>query len=216
MANRKWHLIMAIIVFIIYCIIYYLVDTKMASDLPDLALLWVVTALLLILIGAEAPDWDLLLSWMHHRDIITHSVIIPLTITVLFLIQYFMDSNDPTLILALVFAPFCLEFASHLLLDLFPSVDPVEEAKEHGLSHTATLLLGGFVSGLTGLETIKALQGAYLVHLPFKMKVRSEKKQKKWEIRKTLPLRASRWWLFISGVITGLLGILLMGILVWV
>ena len=220
MANRKWHLITAIIVFLIYCTVYWFVDTNLLVDLqdfdlPDLAPLWVITAFLMALIGAEAPDWDLLLNWMHHRDIGTHSVFIPLFITIVFLIQKIMTPDDPTLVLALVFTPFLLGFASHLLLDLFPSVDPEKEVKEKGVTNTTVMLLGGFVSGLTGLETIKALQGTYLIHLPFKMPVKSEKKREAWEMRKTLPLHASRWWLFFNGVITGLLGIVLLIVLMW-
>ena len=81
MANRKWHLITAIIVFLIYSIVYWFVNTNFISELPDLTLLWVVTAFLMTLIGAEAPDWDLMLNWAHHRDIGTHSFFIPLFIT---------------------------------------------------------------------------------------------------------------------------------------
>ncbi len=217
MANRKWHLITAMIVFFIYLVIYWWLDTytNLIPELPDIGLLWVVTAFIMALIGAEAPDWDLLVGWLHHRDISTHSIFIPLVITIVFLIQKYMTPDDPTLVLALVFTPFLLGFSSHLLLDLFPSVDPEKEIKEKGVTHTAALLLGGLISGLTGVETIKALQGTYLIHLPFKMPVLSEKKGKAWELRRTLPLHASRWWLFFSGLITGLLGILLLGILVW-
>ncbi|MHA2225542.1 MAG: hypothetical protein ACXAC8_10085 [Candidatus Hodarchaeales archaeon] len=214
MANRKWHLITAIILFLIYCVIYWFLDTNALVDLPDLALLWVSTAFLLALIGAEAPDWDLLLNWMHHRDIATHSIFIPLFITIAFLVQKILVPNDPTLILALVFTPFFLGFASHLLLDLFPSVDPEKEVKEKGITKTTAMILGGFVSGLTGVETIKALQGTYLIHLPFKMPVKSEKEKKVWELRKTFPKHLSRWWLFINGLITGGLGVLLLVLLV--
>jgi hypothetical protein len=56
------------------------------------------------------------------------------------------------------------------------------------------------------VEIIKALKGTYLIHLPFKMKVRSEKKVGTWELRRTLPLKASRWWLFGNGIATLLLG----------
>lgn len=215
MANRKWHLITSIIIYIFYCIVYWFVDTNYVSELPDIALLWVTTGFLLALIGAEAPDWDLLLNWMHHRDIGTHSALIPLFITSAFLIQKFIDETDPTLVFALIFTPFLLGFASHLLLDLFPSVDPEKEIKEKGITKTTATLLGGFVSGLTGIETIKALKGTYLIHLPFRMPVKSEKKGEFVEIRKTLPLKASRWWLFFNGLISGLLGIGLLFLYVW-
>lgn len=216
MANRKWHLITAIIVFLIYSISYWFVNTNYIDELPELSVLWVVTAFLMALIGAEAPDWDLMLNWAHHRDIGTHSFFIPLFITITYLFQKSMNIvNDPSLYLALIYAPFFLGFASHLILDLFPSVDPEKEVKEKGVTRTTAMLLGGFVSGLTGVQTIKALQGTYLIHLPFKMPVGSEKEGKTWEIRKTLPKHATRWWLFCNGVVTGLLGILLIAILVW-
>jgi len=216
MANRKWHLMTVIIIFFMYVVIYWFVDANYVPDLPDVSPLWVVTAFLMALIGAEAPDWDLLLNWMHHRDVATHSVFIPLFITITFLIQkYLAIPDDQSLILALVFTPFFLGFASHLLLDLFPSVDPEKEIKEKGVTRTTAMLVGGFVSGLTGVETIKALQGTYLIHLPFKMPVKNKKKRDTWEMRRTLPLHTSRWWLFFNGLITGVLGVLLLALLVW-
>jgi len=199
-------------------VLYWFIRTNLlndSSELPDLTPLWVITGFLMALIGAEAPDWDLLLNWMLHRDISTHSVFIPLFITIVFLIQKFLAPTDPTLIIALVFTPFLLGFSSHLLLDLFPNVDPEKEVKEKGVTRTTAMLVGGFVSGLTGVETIKALQGTYLIHLPFKMLVESEKKKDAWEMRRTLPLHASRWWLFFNGFITGLLGISLLIVYVW-
>ncbi|MHA1970106.1 MAG: hypothetical protein ACW964_20220 [Candidatus Hodarchaeales archaeon] len=218
MANRKWHMITSIIVYVIYCVMYWYIDTNNllpSPGLPDISLLWIITGFLMALIGAEAPDWDLLLNWMHHRDIATHSIGIPIIITVTFLIQKFITPDDPTLILALVFSPFLLGFGSHLILDLFPSVDPEKELKEKGITKTTATLLGGFVSGLTGVETIKALQGTYLIHLPFKMPVISEKEGIFVEIRKTYPLHLSRWWLFFNGLISGFLGIFLVILLVW-
>ncbi|MFX0207172.1 MAG: hypothetical protein ACFFDT_14375 [Candidatus Hodarchaeota archaeon] len=217
MASRKWHLITAIIIFLIYIVIYWFIDTNYIPELIDISPLWVVTAFLMALIGAEAPDWDLLLNWMHHRDIATHSIFIPLFIVLTFFVQKFLAiPDDQTLTVALVFTPFCLGFASHLILDLFPSVDPEKEVKEKGVTRTTAMLVGGFVSGLTGVETIKALQGTYLIHLPFKMPIKSEEERDKWEMRRTLPLHASRWWLFFNGLISGLLGILPLIILIWV
>ncbi|MHA2243603.1 MAG: hypothetical protein ACXADY_01410 [Candidatus Hodarchaeales archaeon] len=218
MANRKWHLITAIVVYIIYCVMYWYIDTNdllPSPGLPDMAPLWLITGFLMALIGAEAPDWDLLLNWMHHRDIATHSIGIPLIITGTFLVQKLMTPDDPTLVLALIFAPFLLGFGSHLLLDLFPSVDPEREIKEKGITKTTATLLGGFVSGLTGVETIKALQGTYLIHLPLKLPVISEKEGKYVEMRKTYPKHLTRWWLFFNGLISGLLGITLVIMLVW-
>ncbi len=122
--------------------------------------------------------------------------------------------DDQTLILALFFTPFFLGFSSHLILDLFPSVDPESEVKEKVVTRTTAMLVCGFVSGLTGVETIKALHGTYLIHLPLKMPIKSEKEKDAWKIRRTLPLHASRWWLFFNGIITGLLGILLIVILI--
>ncbi|MFW9855621.1 MAG: hypothetical protein ACFFFG_11200 [Candidatus Thorarchaeota archaeon] len=212
MANRKWHMITAILVYTIYLVTYWAVDTNIPDlGLTDIAPLWMTLGFLMGLIGAEAPDWDLLINWMHHRDIITHSIFIPIGITAIFFYQKFADPSDPTLApLALVFTPFLVGFASHLLLDLFPSVDPEKEVKEKGITKTTATLLGGFVSGLTGIETIKALQGTYLIHLPFRLPVKSEKKDKFIEIRRTFPLHTSRWWLFFSGLISGALGIALL------
>ncbi|MHA1214150.1 MAG: hypothetical protein ACTSR2_13120 [Candidatus Hodarchaeales archaeon] len=209
MASRKWHLVTAIIVFFLYLVLYYLIDVVTVNTLPVISPLWVSTAFLLTLVGSEAPDWDLLLNWLQHRDITTHSIFIPLLISATFIVQVFLNPEDPTQIFAIIFAPFLLGFASHLLLDLFPNIDPEKELKEGGISQTTALLLKGFISGLTGLETVKALKGTYLIHLPWKTKVRSEKKGKKWEVRKTLPLKASRWWLFFNGILTGMLGLML-------
>ncbi|MHA1971804.1 MAG: metal-dependent hydrolase [Candidatus Hodarchaeales archaeon] len=210
MASRKYHLLTAIIVFFLYLILYYLVNSFTVNNLPAISPLWVVTAFFLTLIGSEAPDWDLLLNWLQHRDITTHSIFIPLIISGAFIMQTIFNPEDPTQIFAIIFSPFMLGFGSHLLLDLFPNIDPEKGLKEGGITHTTALLLKGFVSGLTGLETVKALQGTYLIHLPLKTKVRSEKKGKKWEVRKTLPLKASRWWLFFNGILSGLMGIMLL------
>lgn len=211
-------MITSMLIYIIYCVLYWYIDINdvlPSPGLPDMAPLWFITGFLMALIGAEAPDWDLLLNWMHHRDIATHSIGIPLIITGTFLVQKTMTPDDPTLVLALIFAPFLFGFGSHLLLDLFPSVDPEREIKEKGITKTTATLLGGFVSGLTGVETIKALQGTYLIHLPFKMPVVSEKEGKYVEMRKTYPKHLTRWWLFFNGLISGLLGIFLVIMLVW-
>ena len=210
MATRKWHLFTAILVFLLYFLGYWIIQSYFLSELPVLAPFWVMTAFLMTLIGSEAPDWDFMLNWLQHRDISTHSAGIPLLITLVFFIQKFMTPTDPSLILALIFTPFMFGFSSHLFLDLFPGVDPEKELKKGGITHTTALLLKGFVSGLTGVERIKALQGAYLIDLPFKVKMQSEKGRKKWEIRKTLPLHASRWWLFFNGLFTLILGIVIL------
>ncbi|MFX0095322.1 MAG: hypothetical protein ACFFBD_26545, partial [Candidatus Hodarchaeota archaeon] len=200
MANRKWHMITSILIFIIYCVVYWYLDLNRltGSDLPDLVPLLMVTGLFMALIGAEVPDLDLVLSWLQHRDISTHSALWPVIISGTFLLQKLFTPPDSSLVLALVLTPFLLGFSSHLLLDLFPYVDYEEEGKK-GITHITAMLLGGFISGLTGLELIKALKGTYLIHLPFKTPMPSEMKSSSWELRKTLPLHLTRWWLFFNG-----------------
>ncbi|NHJ00904.1 MAG: hypothetical protein EAX86_02125 [Candidatus Heimdallarchaeota archaeon] len=215
MATRKWHLFTAILVFLAYIIGYWYLQSYFMAQLPILAPLLILTAFLMALIGSEAPDWDFMMSWLQHRDITTHSVGIPAIITFVIFIQKVIMPMNPSLMLALIFIPFMFGFSSHLLLDLFPGVDPEKELKKGGITHTTALLLKGFISGLTGVETAKALQGTYLIHLPFKMKLQSEKGRKKWEIRKTLPLHASRWWLFFNGLLSLSLGIFILTAYLW-
>lgn len=215
LASRKWHLFASIPVFLVYILIYWLFDNSNFFNLPELTPVLLITAFLLTLIGSEAPDWDLLLNWLQHRDIITHSILIPLFITGAFIVQKFLTPDDPSLFLTLIFSPLLFGFSSHLLLDLFPNINPEKEMKKGGITHTTALLLKGFLSGLTGVETIKALKGTYLIHLPYKMKVKSEKKGSKWESRRTFSLNVSRWWLFFNGILASLLAILLLVIYQW-
>ena len=65
MANRKYHLLTAIILYFTFLVVYwYIVQSGYVltdTGLPDVAPLWAITGFLLALVGAEAPDWDLLL-----------------------------------------------------------------------------------------------------------------------------------------------------------
>ena len=207
-ASRRWHLFWGGL-FAAGYLLFYNINYPYLIGSVELSLLGIVVTLLVAIVGAEAPDWDLMVSWMQHRDILTHSAFIPVIIAGIVLIDTFMFNHTEPAIVRMVLVPFTLAFASHLFLDLFPNVDPEKELKKEGVTHTAALLLGSFISGLTGVETIKALRGTYLIHLPFKMKVKSEKDVGEWEMRKTLPLHATRWWLFGNGIVTFILSVVL-------
>ncbi|MFX1255498.1 MAG: hypothetical protein ACFFCZ_28100 [Promethearchaeota archaeon] len=206
MALRKYHMLYSIPFFCVYCLIYWVISF-FVTGLPTLSPIWVVSGLFMSLIGSLASDWDLLTGKLQHRDIITHSALIPLVFVGIFLLQKYADPTDLGLISVLIIVPFFLGFASHLIVDLMPTVNPEEEIKNTGYSRTTLTLLGGAVQGVTGMELVKALQGTFLIHLPIRTPIPNSKTLMSWERRKTLAKSATRWWLFLNGIFIILLGI---------
>ncbi len=73
LANRTAHVTIGIILGAAYIPIdFILINQKFGAGLSDIWLYWVI-ALLLAIIGAEGPDFDVLYNFMSHRDIVSHS-----------------------------------------------------------------------------------------------------------------------------------------------
>ncbi len=72
-------------------------------------------ALLITILGAHFPDFDLDFGRRFHRSPITHSALIP-AILFAYHILYILDKTSLVLM-----ALFFLGYASHLLLDIFPA-----------------------------------------------------------------------------------------------
>jgi hypothetical protein len=135
--------------------------------------------------GALMPDWDIpFLGISRHRNIIFHSVILPLLITLTTLINIatsFASLNIVT-VEYYITALFLLGYASHLYLDIFPSdanpleilwiaADPFHKAPT-GLKPLGPIKIGNkaargwLVGNATLLVMIAiALFGLYLVYI---------------------------------------------------
>ena len=112
MTNRKNHIIGGTIFWVIILLVYFFVGN--VSTHKDA--MWVVMSLLVVQIGAMLPDYDLLSNkFLPHRNIFTHSIILP---TLLTLPIYFI--RDETNTLLPLYAFFLIGYGSHLLLDMKP------------------------------------------------------------------------------------------------
>ncbi len=138
-------------------------------------LLWMTVGIMAALWGADLPDYDQQTKYLSHRDIRTHSALIAL---VFFLITYFLSPITVLDYIAPSLALFFIGNASHLFLDEWPvwagSGDP---KKGEGMKKGGTLTAARwFVEGVTGDALYKALEGTYLIHLPFRIPVEERKK----------------------------------------
>ena len=212
MALRKYHILGAIFLFLAYLVAYFALFEKHPKFVP-FEPIWVTTAFLMAIVGSEFPDWDHMIHFLSHRDITTHSAGIAVLLFLVYTTNvFFFENLNQTLVYGLALAAFMIGLGSHLLLDLFPTYDPEKLINDKGALQASAYMLGGVIQGLTGQELVKALKGTYLIHLPFKSPVMKEgKKVGRWEMRRTLPLHQTRWWLFINGIISLLLG----GTVVW-
>ncbi|MFW9909037.1 MAG: hypothetical protein ACFFEF_10710 [Candidatus Thorarchaeota archaeon] len=145
---------------------------------------------LIIMTGALMPDWDIiLLGISSHRNIIFHSVILPLLIVFMVLINvaYAIVSTSSLAVGAHIeyylTALYLLGYASHLYLDIFPSdaspieivwrvVDPYDKAPT-GLKSWGPIKVakGAAKQWLVGNATLLlmvaiALLGLYFYNLP--------------------------------------------------
>jgi hypothetical protein len=162
---------------------------------------WIVLGFGLSMFGAELPDYDQLADrLLNHRDIITHSPIIPVILYIVVALFSPHITIAPLLFLVL------LGHASHMFLDLFPVWEGagkmLKGEKPYGGLQSPALWL---VEGVTGQEIYKKLQGTYLIHLPVKIPAEEEgKKQRKGakpKERKTFQKIGTRIWLTFSGLI---------------
>lgn len=221
-ALRKWHLFMGFLTFILYIVLYWYIgenEVLKTARWHGLNPIWVIGAFWMAMIGAEFPDWDQMTSiggirLFRHRDWTTHSILLPFLLTVPFVVTRLDDPDDPNLIFGVLFAAFFFGMASHLFLDLWPTMNVDHMLKRKGLVGTNVSITKGFFEGLAGWG--QKFTGTYLIHLPFRMPVieLTNKKKEGIALRKTLPKHLTRLWLVVNGLLCLLLGIILINFIV--
>ncbi|MHA1127014.1 MAG: metal-dependent hydrolase [Candidatus Heimdallarchaeota archaeon] len=164
-SHRTAHVTIGVILGAAYIPVEFLViNSKLGIPLKHSWLYW-VAALLLAIIGAEAPDFDHLYSFMSHRDIVSHSAIYPGIVFGL-CIWWKLTVNN---LLIGCFIPFLIAYSSHLVLDYFQNIDMKKLSD--------------------GELRIKEKKGYFLMHVPFIYKDREGK------TRRTLSVKNTERWL---------------------
>lgn len=124
MASRRVHLFGGTLFWVFFLGIFYFLDMNnwidlgLTGGLEDLEFhgIWIVLSFMVTHFGAQLPDYDLI--WdklLPHRNIITHSVFLPLLICIPL---YFVSAA--TKFLVPIYAFYLIGHASHLFLDLRP------------------------------------------------------------------------------------------------
>lgn len=141
-------------------------------------MVWII-AFLLSILGSEAPDFDILYSFMSHRDIVSHSAIYP---GLLFAVGFWWKFTINHALVS-AFIPFMIAYSSHLFLDYFPNID-MRKLRD-------------------GQLRIKEKKGTFLMHVPFIYKNREGK------IRRTLDVKGTERWLLINSFLCFAMAMLL-------
>nr|MDO8081747.1 hypothetical protein [Candidatus Freyarchaeota archaeon] len=248
MAPRKVHLAVGLIVYFAFTIIFYYWYLGLSNYLPlkmfgtvlliplkrtltSADMIYLAVALLLVLTGAEIADYDKAIMWLQHRDWLTHSCILPGIFSAIVIVFTFVQIGNPlqTLIfnpavntaLLLGLAVFSLGAASHLFLDYFPPIKPEELHSKKGSLVAGHEAADYYISGMTGQELFRRLEGTALVHFWWQVEVEKEEKKprsrgKGYELRRTLQPRQSQAYYMLNGtvllIIAGLLLYLFMGL----
>jgi len=180
LANRTAHVTFGVFLGLIYIPIDIIVINN-NLNMPQLKNTWVfwLIALMLTILGSEAPDFDQLYNIMTHRDIVTHSSFYPAIIFAVGL-WYRLTTNHA---LVSAFIPFLIAYSSHLFLDYFPNIDVRDLTK--------------------GEIRIKEKKGSFLMHVPFYYESREGKK------RKTLNVKQTERWLLFNSALTLAMAMLL-------
>ncbi|MHA1912710.1 MAG: metal-dependent hydrolase [Candidatus Kariarchaeaceae archaeon] len=162
MANRKWHVTVGIT---LYFIVATLLPKLNAFDFEaksDLG--WLLIAFMTIVFGAEFPDLDQVYKkFFSHRDMLTHSAIVPLFLTAL---SFYSEDQ----VLKPLIAFFLLGVASHLILDILPTY----KRKKNGHLDLSSMAytVGWTIKGVRVASLTKDLNGTYLAHYPFKIRIK--------------------------------------------
>ncbi len=216
MAARKYHLAMGLIVFVSFAVSFYkwylgtwditligenIIPVHHSFNSKDVV--WLTIAFFLSLVGSEIADFDHAITWMNHRDWLTHSAIIPSIPATIVLAATFSNTfmQEPRLALSLLLAvvPLLLAASVHLLIDVFPSV-PIEELSKKGkYVELAVRMADSAIRGMILTEFDKRMSGSYLIHFWWKIKT------KKGKEKQTLNARSTKTWLIVNGLI--LLGV---------
>lgn len=180
MANRTAHVTIGVFFGAIYIPLEFLViHENLGMTLRESWLYW-VAALLLAVIGAEAPDFDQLYGFMTHRDILTHSSIYPGIIFGLCLWWKLTVNN----LLIGCFIPYLIAYSTHLVLDYFPNID-MRKLRD-------------------GKLRIKEKKGYFLMHVPFIYKDKDGKERRTLSVKNT-----ERWLLFHAFLCYAMAGVLI-------
>ena len=208
MASAKYHVLAGFITFAIFAAAYFVHFSFFRVKPSLLALLsdykWITLGLFLALFGSTLSDYDLLYKYLspwHHRSVVTHSALIP-TIALLIYLYPTPFQNYSILVVC-----FMLGFASHLILDNFPSVN-IEKLimnlkyEEAGETITTSLRIGLTPVEYLSKDDLKKLSGTFNIHFPQKILIGKKK-------RKTLTPKLTRLWLVSNSIIVLAYGILL-------
>jgi len=210
MANRTWHMAFGFIVYLVFVILFvaYMPIATIYQYIP-----WILIGFGFSMFGAELPDYDQLADRLFsHRDIVTHSSLIPLA---MFIIVRLISPLPPYVTFAPVLFFMFLGHASHMFLDLFPvwagAGKMLKGQKAYGGLQAPALWL---VEGVTGQEIYKKLAGTYLIHLPFKIpeaeQGKKRRKEAKLKLRKTIEKTPTRLWLTLNGIVDVVLAMLVL------
>lgn len=153
-------------------------DNLNATYLWQTWMIWII-AFLLAIIGSEGPDFDVLYSFMSHRDIVSHSAIYP---GILFAVGFWWKFTINHALVS-AFIPFMIAYSSHLFLDYFPNID-MRKLRD-------------------GQLRIKEKKGTFLMHVPFIYKNREGK------IRRTLDVKGTERWLLTNSFLCFAMAMLL-------
>ena len=191
MALRRWHMVGSFVLYVGFLASYWYLFSSQPKFIP-FDPLWVVTGYFMAMVGSEFPDWDFQFKQLQHRDIATHSNFITFIFVGVVLVSVaFFDISQTTASYVLILAAFMVGLGSHLLLDLFPTYDPEKLIQDRGVYRGLSYMIRAVIQGLTGKEIVMKMTGTYLIHFPLKLKG-----------RKTLPLKLTRWWLFLNGLLS--------------
>ena len=113
MASRKVHIAGGTALWVILFTTYYFVVEQISLQQNGM---WIMMTFLLVQLGAQMPDYDIIWNKIFpHRNIITHSIILPslVCIPITFI-------TTETMIYLPLYGFFIIGYASHLFLDLRP------------------------------------------------------------------------------------------------
>ncbi len=207
MASRKYHLFIGLIIYII-SLFFYQVRKPFLPEAIDIDTIWFVAGLIMALTGAEMADYDQLLGRLKHRDIFTHSALIPIILVISFVLTSLLGSSGGgTLLFTTVVSPFVFGYASHLILDLFPPYNYKKIKEEEGFVKATLVFSQGIKQGITGEEILSQMKGTYLIHLPLELPIGEKKKDGTRKQRKTLPKNATRIWLVLNALLAFFMGV---------
>jgi hypothetical protein len=118
--NRKGHLLGATSAWTVTIVLYYFFSGIDFASIDVKHSVWMILSFFACHFGAQLPDYDVL--WkkiLPHRNVITHSFILP----ILFTLPVYLTRTDligDFVFLVPIFAMYLVGHASHLFLDLMP------------------------------------------------------------------------------------------------